>query len=64
MDVNAKLSGKQIIIALVVLFGFGLVMGPLQSFILTNPWVGLLCLAAIVLVWWLIKKIGNKQSPA
>ena len=64
MDVNSKLSGKQIVIALVVLFGFGLVMGPLQSIVLGNPLAGLACLAAIILVWWLIKKNSKKQASA
>jgi len=64
MDVNAKLSGKQIVIALLVLFGFGLVMGPLQSVVLTNPLIGFGVLFAIILIWWLIKKNGKKQSPA
>jgi protein-S-isoprenylcysteine O-methyltransferase Ste14 len=64
MDVNSKLSGKQIVIALVVLLGFGLVMGPLQSIVLGNPLVGLACLVAIILVWWLIKKNSKKQASA
>ncbi len=64
MDVNAKLSGKQIIIAILVLFGFGLVMGPLQSVVLGNPLLGFGCLFAILLVWWLIKKKSMKQSPS
>ena len=64
MDVNSKLSGKQIVIALVVLFGFGLVMGPLQSIVLGNPLVGLGGLVAIILVWWLIKKNSKKQASA
>ena len=64
MDLNAKLSGKQIIIALIVIFGFGLVMGPTQEVVLSHPLIGIALLAGIALIWWLMLKHRNNQPSA
>ena len=64
MDVNAKLNGKQILIALVVIMGFGYFFEPVQIYILRHPWVGLVLLAAIISGWWFYRKSSRQSAKA
>jgi hypothetical protein len=64
MDVNQNLNGKQIVIALIVLFGFGIVMSPAQKIVLAHPLIGVVLLAVIALIWWLVRRSSKKSTSA
>ena len=64
MDVNQSLNWKQVVIALVVLFGFNYFFTPIQIFVLSNPWVGVVLLLALVGGWLLYRKSKQKPGPA
>lgn len=66
-DVNKPLNGKQVVIALVVLFAAGAVFQNLNVLTLIHPWIGILILAAICGVWWVLRRkktqsVNSKSS--
>jgi len=64
MDINQKLDWKQVVLAVFVLWAFGKFFTPIQFFVLTHPFVGVLILAGLVGSWFLYRKSKQKGQPA
>lgn len=55
-DVNKPMNGKQVVIAIVVLFAAGAVFQNLNTLTLIHPWIGVSVLVAIGIVWWALRR--------
>lgn len=63
MDIHQRLTWKQVVLAVVVLYAFGTGFTPIQYFVMTHPVVGLLILAGLIGGWFLYRKTRRSELP-